>query len=122
MGADGIFVFWPMEYELVRSRFRANLLGATKGLWESVVDAGRAYAALDVAEPTGENGGRSVAALGRDDEDVPGPELAQGTPAAGNAGHDRVSGHLCTWQLDGASPCLTCRTSLDASAWAGSAG
>ena len=63
IGADGIFVFWPMEYELVRSRFRPDLLGATKGLWEGVVDAGRAYAALDVAEPTGEDGDRGVAAL-----------------------------------------------------------
>ena len=63
IGADGIFVFWPMEYELVRSRFRPDLLGATKGLWEAVVDAGRAYAALDVAEPTGEDDDHGVAAL-----------------------------------------------------------
>ena len=63
IGADGIFVLWPMEYELVRSRLRPDLLGETKGLWERVVDAGRAYAALDVAEPTGENGDRGVAAL-----------------------------------------------------------
>ena len=63
IGADGVFVFWPMEYELIRSRLRPDLLGETKGLWESVVDAGRAYAALDVAEPTGENGDRGVATL-----------------------------------------------------------
>ena len=63
IGADGIFVFWPMEYELVRSQFRPDLLGPTKGLWESVVDAGRAYANLDVAEPTAEDGDRGVAAM-----------------------------------------------------------
>ena len=63
IGADGIFVFWPMEYELVCSRFPPDLLGPTKRLWESVVDAGRAYAALAVAEPTGEDGDRGVAAL-----------------------------------------------------------
>ena len=63
IGADGIFVFWPMGYELVRSRFRPDLLGATKGLWEAVVDAGRAYAALDVAEPTGEDDDHGLAAL-----------------------------------------------------------
>ena len=64
IGADGIFVFWPMEFELVRSRLRPDLLGATKGLWEAVVDAGRAYAALDVAERTEEDGNLGVAALG----------------------------------------------------------
>ena len=63
IGTDGIFVFWPMEYELVRSWFRPDLLGATKGLWEAVVDAGRAYASLDVAEPTGQDGDHGVAAL-----------------------------------------------------------
>ena len=63
IGQDGIFVFWPMDYELVRSQFRSDLLGPTKGLWECVVDAGRAYAALDVAESLGEDGDRGVAAL-----------------------------------------------------------
>ena len=63
IGADGIFVFWPMEYELVRSRFRSDLLGTAKRLWQSVVDVGRAYADLDVAEPTGGDGDRGVATL-----------------------------------------------------------
>lgn len=63
IGADGIFVFWPMEYELVRSRLRPDLLAERRGLWETVVDAGRAYAALDVADPTEESGDRGVSAL-----------------------------------------------------------
>ena len=63
IAADGIFVFWPMEYELVRSRFRSDLLGPAKRLWQSVVDVGRAYADLDVAEPTEGDGDRGVATL-----------------------------------------------------------
>ncbi len=63
IGSDGIFVFWPMEYELVRSQFRPDLLGATRGLWEGVLDVASAYATLEVAEPTGEDGDRGVAAL-----------------------------------------------------------
>ena len=55
IGADGIFVFWPMKYELVRNRFRPDLLGETKELWEVVLDVAWAYEALEVLEPTGEH-------------------------------------------------------------------
>jgi hypothetical protein len=45
---DGIFVFWPMEHELVRSGFKPNLLGECKSLWETLLDFARAYANLDI--------------------------------------------------------------------------
>ena len=63
IGSDGIFVFWPMEFELVRSRFRPDLLGPAKRLWEVLVDTGRAYAGLDVATATEDDDDRGLAAL-----------------------------------------------------------
>ena len=46
------FTFWPMDYELVRSGFRRDLLGeSTRTLWTSLVDFGDAYAGLRVKEP-----------------------------------------------------------------------
>ena len=45
---DGIFTFWPMEYELIRSGFRPNLFEGTKTLWESVVIFARAYTGVRV--------------------------------------------------------------------------
>ena len=63
IGTDGIFVFWPMKYELVRNRFRPDLLGETRELWEAVLDVAWAYEALDVLEPTGEHGNHGMAVL-----------------------------------------------------------
>lgn len=45
---ENIFIFWPMDYELVRSRFRPNLLESVKRLWDCVIDVGTAYADVDV--------------------------------------------------------------------------
>lgn len=61
--ADGIFVLWPMKYELVRNRFRPDLLGETRELWEVVLDVAWAYEALDVFEQTGEDGNHGMAVL-----------------------------------------------------------
>ena len=48
IGEKGIFTFWPMDYELVRSGFRSNLLRGTKTLWEALTDFGTAYAGVQV--------------------------------------------------------------------------
>ena len=46
------FTFWPMDYELVRSGFRSDLLReSTKSLWMCLVDFGDAYAGLRVKAP-----------------------------------------------------------------------
>lgn len=45
---DGIFVFWPMDYELVRSGFKSNLLSGTKTLWQTLLDIGEAFSGLRV--------------------------------------------------------------------------
>lgn len=48
IGDCNFFTFWPMDYELVRSGFKPNLLNGAKTLWEALVDFGRAYADLNV--------------------------------------------------------------------------
>ena len=45
---DGLFVFWPMDYELVRAGFRPDLLDPPKGLWDCLVVFGGAYANVPV--------------------------------------------------------------------------
>lgn len=46
---DGeFFVFQPMDFELIRSGFKENLLGETKSLWETLIDFGQAYSRRDV--------------------------------------------------------------------------
>ena len=45
---DGFFTFWPMDYELVRSGFRPDLLAGTRTLWAALTDVARAYACVDV--------------------------------------------------------------------------
>ena len=45
---EGLFVFWPMDYELVRSGFKPNLIGGSKSLWQTLVDMGKAFAELRV--------------------------------------------------------------------------
>ena len=44
----GIFTFWPMDYELVRSGFRPNLLASTKSLWETLLDFAAAFTGIRV--------------------------------------------------------------------------
>ena len=44
----GFFTFWPMDYELVRSGFRPDLLQGTKTLWTALLDFARAYAGASV--------------------------------------------------------------------------
>ena len=51
---EGVFIFWPLDYELIRAGFRHDLLKSTKGLWQSLVDFGSAYADLRVS-PQSEN-------------------------------------------------------------------
>ena len=45
---DGFFVFWPMDYELVRSGFKPNLIEGTKTLWETLIEFASAYARVHV--------------------------------------------------------------------------
>ena len=44
----GLFILWPMDYELIRSGFRPDLHGKVHGLWETLVDFGDAYAGLHI--------------------------------------------------------------------------
>ena len=49
---DGVFIFWPFDYELKRAGCRYDLLKNTKNLWQSLVDFGSAYAGLRVCPPS----------------------------------------------------------------------
>ena len=40
---DGVFTFWPMDYELIRAGFRPDLLPNTKNLWDTLIDFGKAF-------------------------------------------------------------------------------
>ena len=45
--AEGVFTYWPMDFELVRAGFRPDLLGEdTKSLWNCLTDFGSAYAGV----------------------------------------------------------------------------
>ena len=57
---NGVFIYWPMDYELVRSGLRPNILDNIKGLWESLVDFGGAYADLQVRPPSDEDPDEAV--------------------------------------------------------------
>ena len=50
---NGLFTLWPMDYELIRSGFRPDLLGKVYGLWETLADFGNVYAGLYI-RPTSE--------------------------------------------------------------------
>ncbi|PTW50588.1 hypothetical protein [Rhodovulum kholense] len=53
--ARDCFIYWPMDYELVRSGFRPDLFGEqTKTLWACLVDFAEAYGGLRV-KPSAEN-------------------------------------------------------------------
>ena len=61
--ANGLFVFWPMDYELVRAGFRPDLLGKqAKSLWDCLVEFGSAYSRLNV-RPTSSNDLNDAVAL-----------------------------------------------------------
>jgi len=45
---EGIFVFWPMDYELNRSGFKVNLIDGSKTLWETLADVAEAYDELRI--------------------------------------------------------------------------
>lgn len=46
----GLFIYWPMDYELVRAGLQPNLLGEqSKSLWDCLIDFGGAYSHLQVS-------------------------------------------------------------------------
>ena len=62
----GLFIYWPMDYELVRAGFRPNLLGENaKSLWNCLVDFGRAYAGLQVKASLADDTNSTVALIGK---------------------------------------------------------
>jgi hypothetical protein len=47
---NGLFIFWPMDYELVKAGFKPNLLGKqSKSLWDCLIDFGNAYSHLQIS-------------------------------------------------------------------------
>lgn len=49
INAQGLFTYWPMDYELMRSGFRHDLFGEdTKSSWKCLVEFGNAYTGLNV--------------------------------------------------------------------------
>ena len=46
---DDTFIFWPMDYELIRSGFKPTLLSDSRTLWDALTDFAKAYADVDVA-------------------------------------------------------------------------
>ena len=48
-GDDEVFVFWPMDFELVRSGMRPDLLGEPKTIWEALCDFERAFSGQSVS-------------------------------------------------------------------------
>lgn len=64
IGAEGLFIFWPMDYELVRAGFRPDLFGEkSKGIWQCLVDFGRAYAGLSVKPQSKHDADAAVALI-----------------------------------------------------------
>lgn len=61
---QGIFTYWPMDYELVRSGFRPDLLGRdTRSLWQCLVDFGAAYGGMRVKAPVEDDADDAVKGL-----------------------------------------------------------
>lgn len=49
INTEGVFIYWPMDYELVRAGFKPNLLGRyANSLWDCLIDFGEAYAGISV--------------------------------------------------------------------------
>lgn len=44
----GVFVFWPMEHEFIRSGFNPHLFGEPRTLWDSLVNFAEAYCNVKV--------------------------------------------------------------------------
>ncbi len=58
---EGLFTYWPMDYELVRAGFRPNLLGRdAKSLWNCLIDFGSAYAGLQVKVPLADDADSAI--------------------------------------------------------------
>ena len=61
---EGLFTYWPMDYELVRAGFRSDLLGKdAKSLWDCLVDFGSAYSGLQVKEPSAGDADSAIALI-----------------------------------------------------------
>lgn len=51
--SEGVFTFWPMDYELRRNGFHANQVPyPPKTLWTTLLDFGRAYSGIELKETT----------------------------------------------------------------------
>lgn len=60
----GLFIYWPMDFELVRAGFRPDLLGeCTKSLWDCLVDFGYAYANLYISPNSSSDADDAVALI-----------------------------------------------------------
>ena len=57
---NGVFIYWPMDYELVRAGFRPNILDNAKSLWQSLVELCSAYADLNVRPISEEDPDKAV--------------------------------------------------------------
>lgn len=63
--ASDCFTYWPMDYELVRSGFRPDLIGkGTKTLWACLVDFAEAYAGLCVKPSAADDADAAVGLIG----------------------------------------------------------
>ena len=64
--AQGGFIFWPMDYELRRSGFHANLIPeAPKTLWATLLDFAGAYSGHTLKDAAGSDPGEAVTLVRR---------------------------------------------------------
>lgn len=62
----GIFIYWPMDYELERAGFKPNLVGeSSKTLWNCLEDFGNAYSHLRVTPPSIGDEDKAVALINK---------------------------------------------------------
>ncbi|MDE0039846.1 MAG: hypothetical protein OXU77_20155 [Gammaproteobacteria bacterium] len=62
--AQGVFTFWPMDYELRRSGLHSNLLPeAPKSLWTTLLDFADAYSGRALSETSGSDPSEAVTLL-----------------------------------------------------------
>lgn len=61
---ENFFIYWPMDYELVRAGFRPDLLGRAKGLWDCLIDFGNAYANVVVKPKADTDPDQAVTLIG----------------------------------------------------------
>ena len=48
VGEEGFFIFWPMDYELIRAGFRPDLFREKRTLWGALSDFAKGYAGVEV--------------------------------------------------------------------------